>query len=523
MTTETTMQGANAPAFKETITFVESYQPPIKAGTYTLSVTQKIEGFESVPNPKTKEREPIRDEQTDTRKVYVAGERFSIDPSDIASVFPPDRNQGDHFNVLPHIVFSRKTLPWERKCGSDSPQRHNTPTPKTTPWLALLVFHDDDPTPTIQPAMVGDLFQGDFPPAPGKPLRKSTLSEVPGVLSYYDAYLKTLINTKPKSPKEWIEPGQNWWDSCLVVDVPVDLFSAIAPSKEDLGWLAHSREIEKEPSVNPSIQVAAQEEVPPGEYSVIIANRLPKSGGVSAAYLVSLEGMADFLPDPDGKESSQIGQAKFLRLVVLKAWGFSCTAKQETFRGYFDRLNCGPLQNPPTTNAQEDQDDLVVKNALAMGYTALNHNTRWGDRTISWYRGPFVPFSSDMNVIVPMPDEPLSTADEALRYDPELGMLDVSYAAAWQLGRLTAVREKSFAYALYQWKQEVARKTCHACHGARVNQLPHIQLLLDDGQLSAKATAQALPADEVSARAFRFVADTLAATLLGLDGREKAR
>lgn len=521
MTIETSVQGANAPAFKETITFVESYQPPIKAGTYTLSVTQEIKGFESVPDSKTKDKKPIYEKYTNTRKVYVAGERFSIDPSDIVSVFPPDRNQGDHFNVLPHIVFSRRTLPWERKCGSDSPQRPNTP--KTTPWLALLVFHDDDLTPPIQPAMVGDLFRVDFPSALGNPSRKSTLSEVPGALSYYDAYLKTLINIAPKPPEEWMEPGQNLWDSCLVVDVPVDLFSAIAPSKEDLGWLAHSREIKKQAAVNPSIQGGAQEETPPGEYSVIIANRLPKAGGVSTAYLVSLEGMAEFLPDADGKQSSQLGQAKFLRLVVLKAWSFSCTAKQETFRGYFDHLNCGPLQSPPVMIAQEDEDDRVVKNALAMGYTALNHNTRWGDRTISWYRGPFVPFASDMRVSVPMPDEPLSTADEALRYDPELGMLDVSYAAAWQLGRLTAVREKSFAYALYQWKQEVARKTCHACHAARVNQLPHIQLLRGDSQLSVEATAQALPADEVSARAFQFLADTLAATLQSLDGREKAR
>ena len=521
MTIDTTMQGTNAPAFKETIAFVESYQPPIKTGTYTLSVTQEIKGFESVPDPETHEKKPIREEYSNTKKVYVAGERFSIDPSDIASVFPPDRNQGDHLNVLPHIVFSRKTLPWERKCGSDSPQRPNTP--KTMPWLTLLVFHDDDPPPPIQPAMVGDLFQGDFSPALGKPLRKSTLSEVPGVLSYYDAYLKTLINTSPKPPEKWLEPGQNWWDSCLVVDVPVDLFSAVAPSMDDLGWLAHSREIKKQASVNPSMQGGAQQETPPGEYSVIIANRLPKSGGVSTAYLVSLEGMAEFLPDPDGKQSSRLGQAKFVRLVVLKAWSFSCTAKQETFRGYFDRVNSGPLQNPPVTNAQEGEDDLVVKNALAMGYTALNHNTRWGDRTISWYRGPFVPFASDMPVSVPMPDEPLSTADEALRYDPELGMLDVSYATAWQLGRLTAVSEKSFAYALYQWKQEIARKTCHACHAARVNQLPHIQLLRGDGQLSVEATAQALPADEVSARAFQFLADTLEATLRDLDGREKAR
>ena len=67
-------------------------------------------------------------------------------------------------------------------------------------------------------------------------------------------------------------------------------------------------------------------------------------------------------------------------------------------------------------------------------------------------------------------------------------------------------------------------RACHACHAARVSQLPHIQQLLrGDGLLSVETAARALPADEVSARAFQFLSDTLADTLLGLDGKEKAR
>ncbi len=133
MTRDSKKGDDNLPANKETIRFVESYQPPIKAGTYTLTIEQKVTGPD------------VNDTFTHTKKVYIQGERFALDPLDIASVFPPDRNQGDHFNVLPHIVFSRKTLPWERQVGDTESVQNDTPRAK--PWLALLIFHDDDPPP----------------------------------------------------------------------------------------------------------------------------------------------------------------------------------------------------------------------------------------------------------------------------------------------------------------------------------------------------------------------------------------
>lgn len=67
----------------------------------------------------------------------VAGERFQLKPQDIHSVFPPDHNLGEHSNVLPHIILNRSTLPWERKASDD----------ENTPWLALLVFDQEEVAP----------------------------------------------------------------------------------------------------------------------------------------------------------------------------------------------------------------------------------------------------------------------------------------------------------------------------------------------------------------------------------------
>ncbi len=64
---------------------------------------------------------------------------------------------------------------------------------------------------------------------------------------------------------------------------------------------------------------------------------------------------------------------------------------------------------------------------------------------MSWYRGPLVPVvipAATLNLI-------FANADEALQYDAKTGLLDASYAAAWQLGRLLALQAPEFARTLF--------------------------------------------------------------------------
>jgi hypothetical protein len=416
----------------ETITFVASYEPPISPGTYTLTVKQKLK------------IDGIADETyINTKKVLVQGDRFRIDPLAIDSVFPADQSAGLYSSVLPHILFSRKTLLWERNSGVSG-----------DPWLALLIFHADDQggIPTPKPSMVGDLLRDRLqnPPANSKlKERDSTLES--STATYMDAQ-KHLDPQKPW--KSGLGYGDSIWDPCMVVDVPVALFKDIAPAQEDLRWLAHCR-IVNDPAKNKS-----------REFSVIFANRLPKKEGLTAAYLVSLEGMTPFLRKNNVQPSIDANgvDATNLRLVVLKAWSFSSQLSTKHGLGNLKHGD-GPLCLPYKQDTGEASD--IVENALKMGYTAMDHDTRWGDRTISWYRGPFLPFKSEIPLVVVAVNRsgyaqghaPISTADQALRYVQNMGMLDISYAAAWQLGRLMALRDTTFSLALFHWKRDIRQKT----------------------------------------------------------------
>ena len=60
----------------------------------------------------------------------VQGDRFQLNPGLVHSVFPPSGNLGEYSTVLPHIILSRSTLPWERHSltsTTDDDEKRKTP------------------------------------------------------------------------------------------------------------------------------------------------------------------------------------------------------------------------------------------------------------------------------------------------------------------------------------------------------------------------------------------------------------
>jgi len=75
---------------------------------------------------------------------------------------------------------------------------------------------------------------------------------------------------------------------------------------------------------------------------------------------------------------------------------------------------------------------------------------------------------------------PIRAADELVRYNPQNGMFDIAYAAAWELGRLLALQSKDFSVGLYHWKR--SHKQALQCVEAAIDShlpfhsLPHVEL-----------------------------------------------
>ena len=93
-----------------------------------------------------------------------------------------------------------------------------------------------------------------------------------------------------------------------------------------------------------------------------------------------------------------------------------------------------------------------------MGYVPLNHQLRTGGQTVSWYRGPLVPYQIPSQRVT----LPIASPDAATVFDPTTGMFDVSYAAAWTVGRMLSLQDAAFSTALYNWKKTAQAATVSA-------------------------------------------------------------
>lgn len=413
------------------VTFIASHRPALEDGEYVLSVVQAVANTDPKAPPKA-----VFDESwINTRKFQVRGERFAIDSAEISGIFPPAASTGEYSNVLPQVVFNRLTLPWERSVGDAA----------NGSWLALLLFDEDDSVPEILSVMAGDLTPAPFPREKGGADQPSRLPA--DTVSY---------------PGLAFDYGEFPYQPCTVIDVPVTLFNQVVPGLVDMPWLSHARVVTPD---NPA-RMGLAAEVEGVETSVIMANRLPRPNMRCTVHLVSLEQTACWLPTGDDYTSAAItlpsgAPATAVRLLSLTSWSYQSVDPEQTFTGLLKALDAEDgLRVFALANASTGAGPATayVANALQMGYAPLDHQTRQGSKTVSWYRGPFAPFAVTPESIIPAPGDsgqpaPIATSDEALRYDPETGMMDISYSAAWEIGRLLALQDKGFSQSLYNWKR----------------------------------------------------------------------
>ncbi|QIK09689.1 hypothetical protein G7Z12_30165 [Streptomyces sp. ID38640] len=400
------------------VAFHDYRRPKATAGVYTLTAEHHLtkDGVRvdtDAPIPAT------------TQQFEIRAVRFVLDPSSVHAHYPAEGASGDFSRTLPHITLNRSILPWERKLLARS-------VPEQAPWLALMVFHagelPDDPEGLGRTATrtVAELRR------PGGDILGPDLSDVgvtPG-----------------------IEAGR-----CQCVDVPADLFTTLVPREEELNYLAHVRDVSTRPQRRDDGEILTK-----GQYAVLAANRLPRQPGTYTAHLVSLEGFHGRLGPGQLPEDKRL-----VRLCVLHSWTFTSdplgTRDASALLGNLvapareDRENLALRLRPQTAvEARSTADaERYAHSRLHLGYTPLSYRLLSGETTYGWYRGPFVPVLAAETRDFAR-DTPKTTADHALIYEPEHGLFDVSYAAAWTLGRTLALSDPDYSEEITRARRELA-------------------------------------------------------------------
>ncbi|HET9971766.1 MAG TPA: hypothetical protein VFQ68_26265 [Streptosporangiaceae bacterium] len=449
------------------VTFAEYHRPGLKPGRYTIEMSQQV----TVPD--TTEEFSVR------RQFTVSGDRFSLYAGDVFAVFPPDGSLGDHSTVLPHVMLERSTLPWEftaHKAGPPAKDKAGAPAADEAgaPWLALLLFGEQETLggTLTRPAFLREYQGADGPvvwdhlleartgwlrPLPRTPdgalivaraaraaaeLGDAFTADTAAVEAVLDRYRSPQVVTvadlrdATAGPVHWPGLGGDLGDHqdtdrVTVIDVDKRLLATLLPSEQDLSLLAHVRQ-----TPGPSGQPAT-------ELAVVLGNRLPQPNGISVVHLVSVEGRY-----ADGEfDLAGVADLDYVRLVSLKSWQFACVDPFGDFTGLL-----GALDRTPSTLRLPPRPDPEAERHLKAGLVPLAHRTRQSGTTVSWYRGPLIPCPSPGEIPLPAP-----TAESLVRYDSALGLFDVSYAAAWELGRLLAVHSAPLAASLYSWKRAHAQ------------------------------------------------------------------
>jgi hypothetical protein len=260
------------------------------------------------------------------------------------------------------------------------------------------------------------------------------------------------------------------------------LFTATAPTLDDLELTAHVRTV----SVlnKPAAAGAAPPAEATGTFSIVVSNRLPQGQLKSHAYLVSLEGLQSYLPAADGSPGPDAGAPGTIRLAVLAHWTFFSAGSPARFDDQLQSLNGRDPDGLPAADTGVRLPHAgasgVVATALQDGYVPLDHKLRVGGQTVSWYRGPL----SATAAPAAAPELPITSPDAVTAFDPTTGMLDVSLAAAWTLGRMLALDDTTFSTALYNWKQGLKRDTVTSAE-ARLIEQEFGELTASDGAVNA--------------------------------------
>ena len=466
-----------------------SVMPPMTAGDYELVSDQTGTPF---------------DVEAERTHVRVSSPRYTMPPEQILSAFPPANAEGAFGDRLPQIALKRRTLPWER-----NPAGVATVSP--TPWLALVVVAEGEAelsatTPVEQCVTAGttlldpddrDVAEGlylavtetvvakIFPTEEDLPLlahvREVDIQDTELAGGDDDGWLAVVLanrlpvyDTAADNPVRYL--------ACLVnlegqlgelppPSPPVDFFEY--ELAQDWSVLASSEAHADQFVMGTGSEVAVVESAGFDAQSALPAIGSQLDGAATSSRSIAAdawsrgptEAVAAAALDPDAprlvRDTMGIGfhlpieryaAERVLRFPVLAHWSFT-TSEGATFETLMQDLDVGLVGTLPVPEP-EDPPKPEGPTVVVTGHVELEHQTRRGDGIQAWYRGALVPHPTDRE----QPDEngrlPVAHAADQLRRVVPDGREDLSYAAAYEIGRLLALSQLSIVSALLRFRAE---------------------------------------------------------------------
>jgi hypothetical protein len=500
-----------------TFNLYPSVVPAVRAGDHRLRVTETIgygDGTGAV--------------QSHEPRLRVTSARYALPPDQLLSAFPPANAEGAFGTRLPQIVLKRRTLPWERVAGI-GPGEATLPwlalvvLAEGEAKLSTEVEVRECVTPGVTLSGPLDVPKGlyvevtqtvvdaVFPTKEDLPLlchvREVDKTDTELGLGDDDGWMAVVLaNRLPQptvrdgvtTPLRYLAclinlEGQlgvlpdpaDFEDRFVAIDAVVDYqaafvaqFGGVDPDTyamsgslfgKTAGPLAKRVEADRGTAASTTTGVTAKVEPVSATWQVSAAAQ-PKTSAAEEAYVAVRDAMAVGWRFPIELVAAEEQRYRF---PVLAHWSFT-TTDGASFEELMLGLDVGLLGTlPPDPEAPAGAPPPPPRTqpppeVTETGHVGLGHLTRRGDRTQAWYRGPLSPHVAERDAKREDGSLPMAHASDQLRRVTPDGREDLTYAAAFEIGRLLALSQPSVVAAQMRWRAEQfgAERTKRVAGGA---------------------------------------------------------
>ncbi|RFN43281.1 hypothetical protein FIE12Z_12471 [Fusarium flagelliforme] len=338
--------------------------------------------------------------------------------ADILSVFPPPGQTASSFATLPHIVFRDSEHPWAYRAATDD-------SGPGVPGFALIVFtrNELELEPQEQSSFFGHV--------------KSKINDTFG----WDISVADLGSINDPALANLIpNPDKDAETETSIITIPGGLFKGLFATESD----SDGQEVFDISPFRFMSHVRKNDDSDAVASSVIISHRLGpddiKNPTPVFAHLVSLQGIhGQSVNSLDGKE----------RVIMTSLYSWSYNALPPNAAGLGKNISLS-MFGSGQLSSNNDKGSAVAKR-LNEGYTLVRHRIQTGEETAAMYRGPLAP-----RRVPYLLNKDNAKFDGDLRiYDPDLNLVDISYASAWQLGKSLALKDGKFTTALTRLRGEL--------------------------------------------------------------------
>lgn len=405
----------------------------------------------------------------------VEGPRFSLAPNEVAGVFPPRNGHGSFDGSLPHVALGRRTLPWERALAAG----YAAPAGQTPyPFLALVLFEQSECT-IAHDMKLEDVVPSDVFTRLGRPanircdavaadadlvkallpmpeelqllthVRQVNVDDRELAMGDSDGYFAVVTaNRIPRDGSSYVaclvsveertdllpttDPAAAPESPISVVALDADVADVQAAAPTHLGTTITAADADR--VIRPGLARTAADAA--ASSPVLHPPVVNEAGDPESAAIRTAADLAE-------SSASRIKAGGVIlhpqaRLVLLQSWTFAC-AGAGTFRERMQALDVGMMG---------DADPASKLAVTDTGHMKIDVTDRLGAPEQSWYRGPLVnqPLTRD-------PLGPYHSADQARRVVADTGAENISYACAFEVGRLLAAADGRLAQELMRWRR----------------------------------------------------------------------